>query len=274
MKLRFTTSVASGRGSFLEGRVIEVEQPVHEIAAWLRSGVLVPVREADPEIPRAPRAPEQAIARDATLAVPRLVPRGTVVCLGCGPSLTAEDVDRCRDQVDGCVAVNDSYRLAPWATALYAADARWWRWHAEAVRGFPGLKYSVQPLSRTSVPEVIVLENTGDRGLELAPTGLRTGQNSGYQAINLAVHLGATRVLLLGYDMATQKGRASHWFGEHPDKKRTSYNRFLPYFETLVAPLAAIGVTVLNCSRESLLPTFPRVTLDEALAATRRLTPS
>lgn len=263
MKLRFTTSVASGRGSFLEGRVIEVEQPVHEIAAWLRSGVLVPVREADPEIPRAPRAPEQAIARDATLAVPRLVPRGTVVCLGCGPSLTAEDVDRCRDQVDGCVAVNDSYRLAPWATALYAADARWWRWHAEAVRGFPGLKYSVQPLSRTSVPEVIVLENTGDRGLELAPTGLRTGQNSGYQAINLAVLLGASRIVLLGYDMKVTEGR-QHWHTERmPGSRRSPYSVFQQLFPTMVTPLKEAGVEVLNCSRQTALTCFPRKSLTE-----------
>jgi len=37
------------------------------------------------------------------------------------------------------LAINDAYRLAPWADWLYACDDRWWRFHHEAVAaGFQG----------------------------------------------------------------------------------------------------------------------------------------
>jgi hypothetical protein len=112
---------------------------------------------------------------------------------------------------------------------------------------------------------VQVLQNTGTDGLELAPTGLRTGINSGYQALNLAVHLGADRILLLGYDMGPD-GTRDHWFGEHPDCQPSPYAQMREYFETLVAPLAELGISVINCSRRTALTAFPCVPLEQELA--------
>src|SRR5690349_852168 len=72
---------------------------------------------------------------------------GTVLCVASGPSLTQEDIDHCRPHVDATIVVNASFRLAPWATVLYAADREWWRHPAygDAV-AFAGLKYSIGPL--------------------------------------------------------------------------------------------------------------------------------
>jgi len=39
--------------------------------------------------------------------------------------------------------------------------------------------------------------------------------------VNLAVQLGAARILLLGYDMRAVDGK-THWFGEHPWPTRES----------------------------------------------------
>jgi len=161
------------------------------------------------------------------------------------------------------LAINDAYRLAPWADVLYAADQGWWKWH-QGVPSFTGPKYAMQ--AGAAEWGVTVLRNTGDEGLERDPCGLRNGRNGGYQAINLAVHLGATRIVLLGYDMQAFKGQPSHWFGEHPDGNRAPYDTYRHYFQTIVAPLQALGVTVLNASRTSALDCFPRVSLAEALA--------
>lgn len=191
--------------------------------------------------------------------VPRLCPGGTVVCVASGPSLTAEDVASARG-ADAVVAVNDTYRIAPWATVLYAADAPWWQWHQGAPT-FSGLKYSVSPdASRWGVE---ILRNTGREGVELDPTGLRTGMNSGYQAIGIAVHLGATRILLLGYDM----GGNGHWFGEHPSglRRASPFALFRQMFGTMVAPLELLGISVINCSRQTALTCFPRQALQDAL---------
>lgn len=195
--------------------------------------------------------------------VPVICPGGTVVCIGGGPSLTRDDVEWCKGKAT-VVAINDACRLAPWADVLYACDAKWWKWHL-GVPDFRGLKFSLEAES-AQWPGVQVLANTGERGLETEPTGLRTGRNGGYQAINLAVHLGASRILLLGYDMQATKGRPSHWFGEHPVPIRSPFQMFLDQFPALVTPLQQLGVDVINCSRETALELFPRMTIQEALA--------
>lgn len=193
--------------------------------------------------------------------VPKLCPGGTVVCVGGGPSLTKEDVEYCREKAT-VIAINDAYKLAPWAEVLYACDHRWWKWH-KGVPEFQGLKYSLQRQS-AQYKGVQILNNTGSDGLEKKTHGLRTGRNSGYQAINLALHLGARRVLLLGYDMQRTGGK-SHWFGEHPIRSNSPLSSFRQHFDGLAKRLPEYGLDVINCSRETALTCFPRMTIHEAL---------
>lgn len=197
-------------------------------------------------------------------SVPKRWPGETFVLLGCGPSLTREDVEFCQGKAR-VIAINDSYKLAAFADVVYACDRQWWRWH-QGVPSFTGLKYGLT-VKRGEFPGVEVLQNTGDEGLELAPTGLRTGKNSGYQAINLAVHLGAVRILLLGYDMRVPKGQPTHWFGEHPLFRRPPFVVFLEKFPTIVKPLQQAGVTVINCTPQSALTCFPMASLRDTLAS-------
>lgn len=196
--------------------------------------------------------------------VPPLCPGGTVVCLACGPSLTAADVNHCRGKAT-VLAINDSWRLAPWADALIASDAAWWHHHRGA-SAFPGLKFSLDKAA-ASVPGVVVLKNTGDKGIELDPTGLRTGRNTGAAAINLAVHFGATRIILLGYDMEVQAKGPTHWFGDHPLglRNHSPYPLFRQMIATMADPLRDAGVEVINCSRHTALDCFPCRPLDEVL---------
>lgn len=194
--------------------------------------------------------------------VPKLWPGSTIACLASGPSLNQQDVDACRG-VAKVIAIKDSIRLAPWADVLYACDARWWVNHPET-KAYTGPKYGLEvPRDRDDVQ---VLRNTGDTGLELQPDGLKNGRNSGYQAINLAVHLGASRVVLLGYDMAPTPGGEHHWFGFHSySRAAPPYKLFLERFETLHEPLKRAGIEVLNATPWSALKFFPIVSLDEAL---------
>lgn len=274
MKLRFLTTVAGDFGVFHEGQEITPTVMDDHLVQLLNSGACeviteAPERAVDPRdravTPRPrgggrPRASAKS-AKSAAAVVPKIVASGLAIILGGGPSLTQADVDLCRGK-GLVIAINDAYRLAPWADVLYAADAKWWAWH-KGVPDFRGLKFSLQP-DAAQWPGVTVLTNTGEQGLELNPGGLRTGRNSGYQAINLAVHLGATRLVLLGYDMQLTGGKA-HWFGEHPDRQHSPYATFLERFTHIVEPLAAVGVEVVNSSRETALTLFPRVPLEDAL---------
>lgn len=196
-------------------------------------------------------------------AVPRIWPGETVVCMATGPSLIVEDVEYCRGRAR-VVAINDAYRLAPWADVLYAGDKKWWTWHKGAP-GFSGLKYTLRREVSKAFPDVVCLKVGGMKGIDDRPEYLRTGANSGFVALNLAVHLGASRIVLLGYDMQRGPNDEGHWFGEHPNKSRSDYDRFLKFFPSVVDPLARLGVEVVNCTRETALTVFPRVALREAL---------
>jgi len=189
-------------------------------------------------------------------------PGSTITILGGGPSLTEEDVRYVgeRPHLTRVIAIKDAYLLAPWADVLYACDVSWWRYFNGAPT-FRGLKYTLE----APYPGVVQLRNTGMEGLELDPSGLRTGQNSGYQAINLAVHLGATRVLLLGYDCWPAPDGRQNWFPKHRPHLDSPYPIFLQLFSTIVDPLTAAGVEVINCSRTTLLRAFPRIPLEEVL---------
>lgn len=196
--------------------------------------------------------------------VPKLWPASTVVVLASGPSLTREDVESCRGRAR-LIAVKDAIRLAPFADCLYGYDAKFWRWH-DGFPAFTGLKYSMDPdAARHGVQ---LLRNTGTEGLELDPCGLRTGMNSTYQAVNLAVHLGARRIVLLGADMGHSPHGSKYFFGNRdwPQQVQSPFGGFIATFLTIVDPLRAIGVEVLNASRSTTLTAFPRVSLEEALA--------
>jgi len=188
-----------------------------------------------------------------------------VVCLACGPSLHPDDVAYCRGKAT-VLAINDSWQLAPWAEALIASDGAWWR-HYRGVPEFHGLKFCLEP-SASIFPDVTVLRNTGDAGLEVDPSGVRTGRNTGAAAINLAVHFGAKRIVLLGYDMQAATEGRSHFFGVHPRGLRggSPYPLFRAMLATMAGPLKQAGIVVINASRETALECFQRQPLREVLA--------
>jgi hypothetical protein len=206
------------------------------------------------------------------VSVPRLWAGETCVILGGGSSLTPEDVNFCRGKAR-VIAIKEAHCLAPWADCLYAGDAKWWRAYAGAP-DFTGLKYTIaqdpdqEPMG--DWPGLQVLQNTGTDGLERDPTGLRTGYNSGYQALGLAVHLGVSRVILLGFDMWTGP-KGQNWFEQFPHLMKSyhtpsPYPLFIQAFLSIVEPLKAAQVEVVNASRFTMLTAFPYLSLEEALA--------
>ncbi len=207
----------------------------------------------------------QDVPQVAYTPVPRLWPGETVVCLGGGPSLTQSDVDACRGKAR-VIAIKEAYLLAPWADVLYSCDFKWW-YGEKGAPTFAGMKYGLE--AGSAKWGVNILRNTGQEGVETDPTGLRTGQNSGYQAVNLAVHFGASRIVLLGFDMWRSPEGKSNWFEGQGIAKSyhvaSPYPMFISFFATMVEPLKALGVEVVNCSRSTMLRSFPQMTLEDAL---------
>lgn len=208
--------------------------------------------------------------------VPRLWPGSTIVVIGGGPSVTPDDVAYVEGKAH-VIAIKEAYLLAPWADVLYACEAKWWKYY-EGAPTFTGLKYALWPDPQDhptatadretlrSFPDVQCLRHTGPFGLELDPSAVRHGYNSGHQAVNVAVHLGAARVVLLGFDMWKGPDGNQNWFGAHPNHATPSpYPIFMQAFTEMVEPLKAAGVEVVNASRQTALTAFPRVALEDAL---------
>lgn len=200
-------------------------------------------------------------------SVPRLCTTGTVVCLATGPSLTAEDVAYCVGKAT-LIAINDAWRLAPMADVLYSSDQYWFPRH-QWVPAFAGLKVGLDQFFDMPAAHqhgVITLRYTGDEGIDWTPNCLRSAKNSGGAAINLACHLGAKRIVLLGYDMAAG-AKQKHFFGEHPQglNRDHHYASWAHYLATMATALREKGVDVVNCSRQTSLTCFDRQPLEAVL---------
>lgn len=100
-----------------------------------------------------------------------------------------------------------------------------------------------------------------------APGVLGDGGNSGFQAINLAVQCGATKLILVGFDMRLDLG--IHWHGKHDRGLNNPTARNLAKWRGVIdgraAQLAELGVDVINASAVSALEAYPKMSLAEAL---------
>lgn len=98
--------------------------------------------------------------------------------------------------------------------------------------------------------------------------GSRTGGgNSGFQALNLAAQFGATKIILLGFDMRIDRG--VHWHGRHGDNLNNPREANMPGWRSALdqaaAAFARYGISVINASVVSTLTAYPKMPLAEAL---------
>lgn len=185
-------------------------------------------------------------------------------CLASGPSMCAEDAEAVRGR-GKVIAINNTLELAPFADIHYSCDAMWWKIYGNQFRWFSGRRIG---LTHTAIPlgvEPIKFRNGTGLGLDV----VNTGNNSGYQAINLAYLEGATTIVLLGYDMKHTGGR-HHWHPDHP-RPLGNFNPGMPElcapkFTALARDLAARGIRCINASRETALTCFTRQSLAEFMA--------
>lgn len=148
---------------------------------------------------------------------------------------------------------------------IYFADHHWWTWHKDRKKFIehPATKVSIQNTgAMVDDADVHMLRNGGTEGISADPKAIRTGQNGGYQAINIAILAGASRILLIGYDMKYTGGR-SHWHGDHPvTVPEAWYSSYKKHFERLAK---APPVPIINCTLDTAIEGFPRGEIEEVL---------
>ena len=183
---------------------------------------------------------------------------GTVVCIASGPSLTADDCERVRKwyekkgaQAKAVIVANTSFRIAPWATALFAIDRDWWASYINEINEiFKGERYS---------------KNTQNQSYNVTHLkDINTYGNSGAGCISVAEQAGAARVILLGFDCQHTSGK-SHWHGDHPNHLGNAglTAQWLDKFKQLADDFS--HVEIINASRETAITCFPRARLEDLI---------
>lgn len=161
-----------------------------------------------------------------------------------GPSLSEAVVERVRGQKVG--VVTSAYRICPWADFLAATDRRFW---AVENPKFAGKKYTVH--SHISGAEKI----TGPFA--------RTDMNSGVLGLECARLLGATEIVMLGFDF-----HGTHYFGPYknglgntaPHTRVKHQRQYLSWARRWLKTLR-----VINCTEGSQLKGIPLGSLDDYL---------
>lgn len=185
-------------------------------------------------------------------------------CIASGPSLTPEDVEFVRvwreSSPDRFVIVaNTTFRIAPWADAMFAMDDKFWKVYREEVRTtFKGKAYCHIGESARGIAERF------EKRKRLCLHG-----NSGAAILAYCATGDFDRTIMLGYDCSVAKG--THWHGDHPKPLGNcgSVHRWPKQFENVRAYYPKANIV--NASRRTALRCFPKITLEEALGLQQAL---
>lgn len=187
------------------------------------------------------------------------------ICIASGPSLTKEDVEYCRGK-GRVIVINNCYKLAPWAHTLYACDGRWWaEYHEDVKKKFKGELWTIDfaaadkyGLNCIGVLNTAIFSNN--------PDAIATGHNSGFQAFNLAAIQGASKIILLGYDMKPRGDGVRHWHGNHKKSLvQTNPAEYPKWVERFRQASKLIKIPVINCTRDSAIDCFEKAKLRDVL---------
>jgi uncharacterized Rossmann fold enzyme len=187
----------------------------------------------------------------------------TVCVIASGPSLTVEDCNEVKRRAWKTIAINDSYKIAPFSDVLYACDGSWWDVHVHEVKKNFINELWTQDKHAAKAYNLNYIKSENKQGLSLKDV-IYQGANSGYQCTNLAYLWGAKRIILLGLDCSPDKNGKTHWFGKHPRPLSNThpFERWKTAFNKIAEDLKKVNIEVINASRRTALTCFPNIYLE------------
>lgn len=226
--------------------------------------------------------------------VPKLWPESTCFIIGGGPSLALQaglspsDKDpeivfpAVRKHLIECygldrfrtIGVNCAFKLGEdLVDVLWFGDCGFFDRNFVEIAKFSGLKaHCCKRLANR--PGTLPITRIETEGLTSDPRKIHWNESSGASAINLAVHFGAKRIILMGYDMKFGSDKKFNWHDEHKHgermKKRKAlqwnpFPRFLKQFKIIQRDAKKMGVEILNATSDSALTIFPNVRLEDVI---------
>lgn len=174
-------------------------------------------------------------------------------CIASGPSLTSSD---CMDVVRSgikTVAVNDSWKMFPFCSYIYAGDYKWWAINHD--------KIDISAERWTCSDRAA---NTYKLHYHIAAGPY----NSGMRAIQFGISKGFKSIALLGYDCSIKNG--IHWHSPHAEPVLrnptvSKIEKWHDQFKRVSENAKKQGIKIYNCSRYTELNCFERANLEEML---------
>ncbi len=194
----------------------------------------------------------------------------TVFIIGGGPSVNEAPLHLIYER--RVIGVNSAFELGSWIDVCWFGDMRWFEWNAKKLRYFGGLKLtcanSAFPKGECW-PGVHHVKRENKRGIwSRTPNKVYWNNNSGASAINLAYHLGAKKIVLIGFDMKMVNGEHNYHNSHkphHTPKSNIYQERFIPRFNVIKQDATRLGLQIINTSMNSALEVFDKVRLENAL---------
>lgn len=187
----------------------------------------------------------------------------TAFIIAGGTSVIGQDTEALRGRK--VIVINSSYQVAPWADVLFFGDSRWWREHEKPVSRFAGKVVTVAPSARGD--HLLRMKKGSPPGLSDDPETVTMRRTSLMAAMNLGMHFGVSRMVLLGADGKPGSKGKTHHHAPHPwPQKLGCWDEQMLDLKTAARSLRQKGIEVLNASPGSAIPFWPVMTLDDALA--------
>ena len=193
----------------------------------------------------------------------------TVFIIGGGPSLIGFDYSPIHNRK--VIGVNNAYRLGDWVDICWFGDLKWLHWHQKELRSsYKGIIAHCNTRSDLRRKKWMVPFHRGKPlGIDINQKSVAWNRCSGLSAINLAYHMGASTVFLLGFDMK-HDNKQKNWHKDHKEDQSLKladrrYAHFLVAPQIIWKDAQRLGLNIINGNPDSAIEQFPKMTLTEFL---------
>jgi len=182
------------------------------------------------------------------------------VIIATGPSLTDETVEIISKYKNSHVffGCNDAYRKVNFLNEHYALDHAWWDYHGNSVKDiYKGVSWcGWQDICAELNLQYI--RGKDKEGLSLDSRYIHWGDNSGFQVLNLAVLMGCSAFIMVGFNMGVKEGEKKHFFGDHPEQclQQSPWDSFKKSFQYVADVQPELAARIVNCTPNTALECF------------------
>lgn len=183
--------------------------------------------------------------------------------IGGGPSVNGFPLSPLIDRP--VIGVNNAYQF-PATKILWFGDRPWYLWNEDKLQSFRKPKATCHPFFNNN-PEFLVFKRGKPQGIDTRTGHISWNSCSGGSAVNLAWHLKAERVILIGFDMAKDEKGNTHYHKDHKKSPANPpYKVYLESFWKIAGDAKHLGFEIFNASPQSSMDCFPKITSEEALS--------